>query len=111
MLSNVPQIAFAEVAEKVVEKMITTTEVVESLSRSEIEKRVRTHLSDQDVQNEFSKLGLSSEEISSRMASLSTSELNRLADQMDQARYGGNVVGILVVVILVLLIIYLAKRV
>lgn len=107
MLSNIPQVAFAETAEK----MISTAEVVDSMSRSQAEERVRRHLDREDLRNEFLKLGVSPDEVSSRVASLSATELNRLADQMDQARYGGDVVGLLVVALLVLLIIYFAKRI
>ena len=44
------------------------------------------------------------------MASLSDAEISDLASQMQQAQYGG-ITSILVVVVLVLLIIYLAKRI
>lgn len=106
-LSSIPQIVFAEVQGE----MIATTAVVESLTRTQAEERVRGHLQRQDLQNELLKLGLSPDEVSSRLASLSTSELNRMADQMDEARYGGDLFGVLVLVLLVVLIVYLVKRI
>jgi hypothetical protein len=107
MISNIPHVAAAEVAEK----MIPTIEVVESLTRAQAEAKVQSYLDRQDVQVELKKLGLSAAEMSQRMASLSVAELNQLATQMDQARYGGEVVSILLIVLLVVLIIYLAKRI
>ncbi len=106
LASNIPHVAAAEVSEH----MISTMDVVETLSREQTEQKVRAFLDRDDVKKEFVKLGVSPEEISLRMASLSNQELNRLATQMEQAQYGGDVVGILVVVLLVILIIYLVKR-
>jgi hypothetical protein len=107
MISNLPHVVFAETADQ----MISTTEVVESLTRSQAEAKVRSYLDRQDFQSELVKMGLSPAEVSKRVASLSDSELKQLATQMDQARYGGDIFGILILVLVVVLIIYLVKRI
>ncbi len=107
LISHVPQLAAAEVAGQ----MITTAEVVSEMTRAQAQESVQTHIERAEVKNELEKLGLSTKEISARMASLSDAELRDLSKQMDKAQYGGSAIGILLVVVLVLLIIYLAKRV
>ncbi|MBX3021914.1 MAG: PA2779 family protein [Bdellovibrionales bacterium] len=107
IMTNIPYLAWAETAKE----MIPTAAVVEELSRAEAQAKVQEILSRTEVRSELLKRGVSVEEVNSRMASLSDSELRQLAGQMDAAMYGGDVVGILVVVLLVLLIIYLAKRI
>ena len=104
LISDVPRVASAE-------QMLTTMEVVENLSRKKTEEKVRSYLDRQEVQTELVKFGLSPTEVSSRVASLSDQELNRLSLQMEQAQYGGDVTGILIVVLLVIVIIYLVKRI
>lgn len=107
-MSNIPHVAAAEGARQ----MISTANAVEMLSREASEAKVRAHLSDQEIRLALEKHGLSADEASKRVASLSDAELSQLAKQMDQARYGGDpVVGILVIVVLVLLILFLVKRV
>ncbi len=108
LLTNV-HIAVAETAAS---EMIPTVNVVEEMSRAESVRNITEIISRDDVQAELQKAGLSKDEITQRLATLSDSEIRELTKQMDQARYGGEAVtGILVVVVLVLLIIFLAKRV
>ena len=95
----------------IAEGMISTADVVEGLSRVDLEAKVRAHLDREDLQRELAKYGVAADEIKSRLATLSSAELNRLAEQMDQAQYGGDIGGLLVVVLLVVLIIYFAKRI
>lgn len=110
ILTNIPYLAWAEALEAN-QGMISTTQVVEQMNRRETEQKVQEFLSRSEVRSEFTKRGVSPDEISARIASLTDQELNRLSQQMDEARYGGDVIGILVIVVLVLLVIYLAKRV
>lgn len=110
LMTNIPYLAWADALENK-QDMIATSQVVEQMNRRETEQKVQEFLSRGEVRSEFIKRGVSPDEISARIASLTDQELNRLSQQMDQARFGGDVVGILVVVVLVLLIIYLAKRV
>lgn len=108
LLSNV-QIAMAEATAP---QMIPTMNFVEEMSRAESLKNITELISRDDVQVELEKVGLSKDEVTKRLASLSDSEIRELTKQLDQARFGGDaVVGILVIVVLVLLVIFLAKRV
>lgn len=109
LMTNIPHIAFAEMAEQ--PQMIATEFVVEEMNREQAQQRVRDFLSREDVQRELVKKGVDPKEAEMRLASLSDHEMKQLAHQMDQAKAGGDVVGILVIVLLVLLIIYFAKRV
>lgn len=106
-ISNVPHIAAAEVSQQ----MIPTQVAVEQLSRAEAQQKIQGHLARAEVQSELTKMGVDPSEISARLGALSDSELNDMALQMDSAIYGGSITGILIVVVLVLLIIYLAKRI
>ncbi len=106
-MSHFPEVALGAVAEQ----MISTTELVDSLTRTQVEAKIQSYLDREDMKNELKRLGISPSEVTQRMASLSLSELNQLRTQIDQARYGGEVFGILTLVLIVLLIIYLAKRI
>ncbi len=108
LLTNAPYIVVAEAAEG----MIPTAAVVEQLSRSESEAKIIEMISRQDVQVQMEKLGLSKDQVTDRLATLSDSEIRQLTKQIDQAKFGGDgLVGVLVLVVFVLLIIFLARRV
>lgn len=108
LLTNVPHLAFAEAADK----MIPTAVVVAEISRAQAQQEIEQILSKTEIRGELAKRGLSQEEISKRLATLTDAELRQLAKQMDQAQYAGDaVISLLVIVVLVLLIIYLAKRI
>jgi hypothetical protein len=108
LMTGVPNVVLAETSMK----MISTAAVVEELSRAETQAKIETILGDAEVKSRLSKLGLSENEISLRLATLSDAELRQMAAQLDEARFGGEpVTGILVIVVLVLLIIFLARRV
>ena len=106
LMTHIPEMASAEIAPK----MISTQEVVEQMSRQQAEATINAQLDREDVQAELKKYGVSALDAKMRLASLSDSEVRQLASEMEEARYGG-VIGILVVVVLVLLIIYLARRI
>lgn len=107
-MSHLPN---AVAAEAITSGMISTAETVDLLSRTALEAKVRAHLQREELKQELLKYGVSADEVSSRLASLSHSELNQLATQMDQARYGGDVFGILLIALVVVMIIYFAKRI
>jgi hypothetical protein len=115
LMSNIPVLASAEAVEakntSTQNQMIPASIIVDQMNRAEQEAKVQRFLSRADVQSEFAKRGVSPAEASLRVASLSEQELAQLTNQMDQARAGGDVGGILVLVILVLLVVFLAKRV
>lgn len=91
--------------------MISTTEALHEYSRTEAESHVTDFLKREDVKQELIKLGVGAEEATLRLASLSDSELKQMSKQIEAGQAGGDIIGILTVVLLVLLIIYLAKRI
>lgn len=91
--------------------MITTNQVVTEMTRAESQERVANFMDRKDVQDQMVKFGVSPEEAQKRVASLSDAELRKIAGEIDKSTVGGDVGGILVLVVLVLLIIYLAKRI
>ncbi|MGE0527368.1 MAG: PA2779 family protein [Bdellovibrionales bacterium] len=115
MISNIPHLAVAEMAgemaNETASEMIPTSAVVDELSRSEAQAKIEGLLQREDMQDRLLSFGLSREEVNARLASLSDREMQDLASQMDRAMYGGDVTGVLLIVVLVLLIIYLAKRI
>lgn len=94
--------------DKSADGMISTMTVLSNLSRSEKEADVALYFQREDVRAELIKKGLSFEEVSSRIASLSDLELQTLATQVQEARAGGDV---FVTVLLILLIVFVAKRI
>lgn len=88
--------------------MITTSAVIAELSRSEMEQSVRDAVKHEEVKNALLKNGVSPDEVSQRVASLSDSELRELSGQLNQARAGGD---ILVTILVVVLIIFLVRRI
>lgn len=101
LMSNIPNVALAS-------EMISTQTVVGELNRSVAEEKVRGFLEREEVQKALEAQGLDKDEATQRLASLSDSELKQLTTQMQEAKYGGDV---LITVILILLIIFLARRI
>ncbi|MCM2282756.1 MAG: PA2779 family protein [Bdellovibrionaceae bacterium] len=87
--------------------MISTTAVITELDREATQQRVQEFIRSTDVQRLLMERGVSAEEASQRIATLSESELHQLAGQVDQARAGGD---ILITVLIVVLIIFLIKK-
>lgn len=115
MAIPLPEAALAaQVDRSVAQKtMVSTDEVLNTVSsvngaRHEMEKDIREFLKKDEVKSKLEEKGLSSDEISSRLASLSDSELKMMSGQIQEARAGGN---ILVTVLLIVLIIYFIKRI
>ena len=107
IMTNVPYLAWAGQ----VPAMIPTSVVVEQMSGQEARSKVQTYLDRQDFKAELVKRGVDPKDVNARVAALNDQELKQLASQMDQAQYGGDIGGILIIVVLVLLIIFLAKRI
>jgi hypothetical protein len=91
--------------------MIATNEAVEIMTRAQSHQKVSNFIDRKDVQEQLVKLGVSPQEATKRLAGLSDAELRKIAGEIDKATIGGDVGGILVLVLLVLLIIYFAKRI
>ena len=91
-------------------QLISTRQAIDLLDRQTAELTITKQLERDEITEELLKYGVTKEMVETRMASLSDAEISDLASQMQQAQYGG-ITSILVVVVLVLLIIYLAKRI
>ena len=89
-------------------KMIPTTVVVNQMTRAEAQNKIQHYLSEDKIRKALEERGLSVAEVNSRLASLSDHEMQDLAGQIEQARYGGDV---LVTILLIVLIIFLIKRI
>lgn len=87
--------------------MISTSSVVMELDRAQAEQKVRDYISRDDVKSALLKQGVAPDEVTSRIASLSETELKQLAGQIEEARAGGD---ILITILIVVLIIYLIKK-
>ncbi len=105
-LSNLPQVVFAESVQA--NKMISTTEVLAQFDRKAAQEKVADYIHQQNVEKRLIEQGVSADEAKQRIASLSDAELQNLSHQIDKAQYGGD---ILVTVLLIVLIIYLVKRI
>lgn len=103
-ISQAPAVGMAEVSSH----MLPTTVLIEELNREEATARVQDFLSRDDVQAALIQRGLSPAEASERLASLSVAELNDLSKQVQEAKAGGD---ILVTILIVVLIIFLIKRI
>lgn len=109
MMSYAPHVVASEVATN---QMIPTSAFVDEMNRAETQRHVQEVLSRAEIRGELAKVGLNQNEISQRLGTLTDAELKDLAKQIESAQYAGDgIVGVLVIVVLVLLIIYLAKRV
>jgi hypothetical protein len=110
VLSNIPAVALADAATSNA-GMIPTAVVINEMNKTEADQKLNEFLSRSDVQQEFMKRGISPAEAHQRVAALSEQERRQLAQQMDAARAGGDVFGILIIVLVVLMIIYFARRI
>jgi len=102
LLTNLPQFAFAE------SHMISTSQVADELSRAEAQQQIESYLEKPELRKALLERGISPDEVSYRMASLSDSELRQMASEMNHAQYGGD---ILIAILVIVLIIYLIKRI
>lgn len=91
--------------------MLSTTEALHEMNRTQGEADIQEFLKRDDVQRQLMKVGLSQEEAQKRVASLSDAEVKKLSTDIQKATAGGDIGGILVTVLLVVLIIYLIKRI
>ncbi len=102
ILTNAPSLAMAESG------MIATHTAVEELNEPQTLQRVQDFLSRADVQQLLIERGLTSDEATKRIASLSEMELRQLSGQIEQARAGGDA---LVTILIIVLIVFLVTRI
>lgn len=105
MMTNIPSVSLANQGGQ---GMIPTNVVVEQLDRAQAEQDIKAELSREDIKKALVENGVSVDEVSARLASLSDSELRQLNTQLVEARAGGD---ILIAILVVVLIIFLIKRI
>ena len=106
IMTSIPHLAVAEMTHPL--KMIPTNQVVFELSRTEAQTKIDNFLQQENVRQQLLARGVSIEEAHIRLASLSTTEMNTLVSQMNEARAGGD---ILVTILVIVLIIFLIQRI
>lgn len=89
-------------------QMISTLDFVRQVDSQAAQEKITSYVNQAEVKKVLAAHGLTTDEVSQRLASLTEKELSDLAQQVDQARAGGD---ILVTVLLVVLIIFLIKRI
>lgn len=87
--------------------VISTMQVVNIVEREQLQGEVYDLIDRNNLEQELAKSGLNKSEIGKRMATLSHAELLALQTDIQQAKAG----GILVEILLVVLIIYLIQRI
>jgi hypothetical protein len=88
--------------------------VLSSAERSAELNKIQTLLETKVVTERLKQLGFNKDEIQTRLDQLTDQQLHQVAQKADQLKVGsdgGLIIGILVIVVLVLLVIYLAKRI
>lgn len=84
---------------------------VPGATRAEDMKTVSKALESKALRGRLASMGLDEKEIDSRLKNLSDQEVHQLATKLEAVRPGGLIEAVLVIVVLVLLILYLVKRV
>lgn len=74
-------------------------------------KTIQKTLESKVVRERLRALGLTDKEIETRLAKLSDAQVHKLAKDVDTLAAGGFIEALLVIVVLVLLIVFLAKRI
>lgn len=88
-------------------EMISTSAAVEELNRAQAQLKVHEFLTRADVRSELIERGVSPDEVSQRIASLSEAELKMLAGQIENNQAGGDVLVISLGTVLLIIIILL----
>ncbi len=107
LMTQIPDVVLAESVAQARSEMISTSMVLAEMTRVEAETTIRDYLQKSEVQSELLKQGLSNDEVSARLANLSEQELRQISGQIKEARAGGD---ILFTILIVVLIIFLIKR-
>ncbi len=84
--------------------LISTETVVNTEQVQQERERIRDLLTREDVKNQLLARGVSPDQIEARVDSLTNSEVQTLAAKIDQLPAGGDALGVLAVVFLVLLL-------
>lgn len=83
--------------------MIPTGEVSQVQAQTD-RSRVQAFMDRDDVQKQFQALGVDAQMAKDRVAALSDEEVARIAGKLDQAPAGGDVIGVIFAVFIILLV-------
>ena len=84
--------------------MVTTETVVHSLQAQQDISRIHEALSRDEVKEQLATLGVDPAQVEARVDALSDEEAQQLAQQLDEMPAGGDVLGVLLFVFVLLLI-------
>lgn len=87
--------------------IVGTSEAVSAARQEQSLSTVQAALARDDVRAKLAELGVDATELDGRLAALSPAELSMLADKLDQAPAGGDVLVVIGIVFVVLLILEL----
>jgi hypothetical protein len=108
-------VAYMPLLQQRAEAMLAPAGTVQSapqFDREQDVKTIQTALESKILREKLHTLGLSDAEIQTRLSNLSDREVHQLASQIRSVHPAGDVlVGVLVIVVLVLLVIFLIKRI
>ena len=108
-LSSLPQVFAAQAIEKKAEAtMVSTQDWVNDQTKEELAANILQVLDRDYVRKKLVASGISPDEAKTRVASLNYQDLQNMNAQIEQARYGGD---ILIAILVIVLIIYLVKRI
>jgi hypothetical protein len=94
--------------------MVPTQQVLGAVAPADVSSdrdRLGNLMARDDVRRELIRLGVDADEANQRIAALSDAEVKRMVGTLDAAPAGGSIVGILLIVLIVLGIVYMARRV
>ncbi len=91
--------------------LITTQEAFTEYSRGQGESTIHNFIARSEVKDKMIELGVDPFDAQKRIASLSDSDVKKLNDDIQKATIAGDIGGILIIVLVVILIIYFAKRI
>lgn len=91
--------------------LISTQEAFTNYTRGQGETTIHNFMARSDVKDKLVELGVDPIDAQKRIAGLSDRDVKKLSQDIEKATIAGNLGGILVLVLLVVLIIYFAKRI
>ncbi|MES2527198.1 MAG: PA2779 family protein [Bdellovibrionota bacterium] len=91
--------------------LISTQEVYSDFNRVNGESTIHNFIARSDVKDKLIELGVDPMDAQKRISSLSDSDVKKLDMDIQKATIAGDIGGILIIVLLVILIIYFAKRI
>ncbi|MFQ5581806.1 MAG: PA2779 family protein [Mariprofundaceae bacterium] len=87
--------------------MVGTEQVVQAQSTGHAHDQIMVFLEQAEVQQQLQALGVAPDDAKARVASLTESEMNMLANRIEQLPAGGDVVGTIAGVILIIFLVLL----